>query len=251
MGAALAIKPLLEEVQVRLGGSSVAIELIEKDVKVARRVALRDYQRHLPGQGRAVISPATSGKHLINHPGVQGVTHVWFVDRTYVTGDVDPFDPYSVVSPLTGAAGMTFGQLEQELGYREIARRIVSAEPEWHAQYEGNAYYLYLDTPTSPNNYEVGYRYVFHWNADDETLSVANSVLNVPASDDDWITRAVLAHSKQILGRARSKFGGIPNSEGGVDEFDGRELIEESREELRELAEEIKKRRRPLDVLIE
>lgn len=248
----LLIDALQDEIRLMLGGSHVDVELDKKDLLLFRRRAIRQYQRYLPGQARAALTTASPSvqKYPIVHPGLNGITHVWFVDEAQVTGAVDPFDPDSYITMNGLGNGLTVGQLDQEYSYREMGRRVLSAEPEWHGQWEGSNYFLYLSIPQSTQPYRVSYRYTYHYDSDAEADTLRGPA-TIPDCDTDWIVRYAVAQAKMVLGRIRNKFGGIPNAEGGVDEMDGAALVEEGREEERELLEALRKRRRPLDPVIE
>jgi hypothetical protein len=73
----------------------------------------------------------------------------------------------------------------------------------------------------------------------------------IPNGDVGWIMEYILVRAKQVLGRVRGKFHGIPNSEGATDDTDYSELLSEGIERQRELEEELRKRRRPLEPVIE
>jgi hypothetical protein len=241
---------ILDEVTTMLGGSTVDVELIEKDVEKCVRDALRQYNHNLPMRSRKAIPvTATQKRYVIAHPGLEGVTEVEFVDASQVNaGTIDPFTVIgqNAAQSMLAAPGTTYGAVEQMLAASEDYRKIASAEPEWYGQWEftnpAGEYALYIDLPSSGTFY-VAYTYAWHISPDENP---GTGLQIVPNEDVDWVLEYVLCRAKQILGRKRGKFQGITNPDGGSDPTDSNELIAEGREDQVRLEEVMLKRRRPL-----
>lgn len=243
----LTTEQILEEVRVNLGGSSVEVEVEDKDLKVMVARTLRVYNRYLPWRGRAKLAVTTSQKkyRLDNlHPGLMGVIDADFISRLISPSSVDPFDPYvtSLAGPNYGDE--TFGDVMQRRMYTEDASRIISSEPEWFAQWEVVAgtrqYFMYVDVQRA--NIECGYTFQCHY-ADTDALDVGR--LAIPESDTDWFINHVTALGKQLLARVRGKHGGVINSDGSTDPVDSDSDRQEATAELEALIAEIKLRKPP------
>lgn len=256
----LALEPLTEEVQSMLGKSSVEVELALDDMKVLAKRSLRMFNRYLPYRGRfeLAITSAQKKYRIDNHAGLtgltlKGVTSVDFIQRVSEPATVDPFDPFyaSLIGPNTGDA--TYGDIMQQKMFAEDAQRIISAENEWHAQWERIAlspgpgwedqYFLYIDSPR-PNT-RAGVFFIAAYPDSDEGR------LMIPDAEVDLFVNWCLAEAKEILGRARGKFGGIPNPEGSNDETDWSQLLQESTTDKEKLEAEFRARKRPYLPVIE
>lgn len=258
--ADLTIERIGEEVRTMLGASGVEVELSDGDLVTVTKRALRVFNRYLPFRGRfeLPITQAQRRYRLDNHSGLtglvlKGVTSVDFIERRVEPAGVDPFDPY--VTSLTGPnyGDETFGDVMQRKMFAQDAQRIVSGEPEWHAQWERvaltpgpgweNQYALYISVERSDTS--AGVFFIAAYENSDEGRQM------IPESEVDWITNWCIAESKIILTRIRGKFGGVTNPEGSNDEIDWQQLAQEATEEMQRLEEEIRQRKRPYLPVIE
>lgn len=241
----------------RLGGGGVAVELEDQDYEEAINDTLEVYNQARPRKLRQALPITTSQKRYVlrnadgttNYgvdPNIAGVVHMEFITRRTQPSQVDPFDPFDTALAgvsLGSGSGETFGDIQQRLTYAEDAARIVDAEPEWEALWEGQEYVVYVDAVRS--HIEASFEYSVYYGDDDAGLAL------IPLGDVNWFLRYATARSKIMLGRQRNKFGGIANPDGSVDEIDGAALIDEGREDIRELEEELQRRRPPLGPIIE
>lgn len=231
-----------DEMMVELGGTSLDVELDEADVEKCIKDTIRVYNRHRPGRDHKKLDITTSTVRYeldpATHKGIQGVVRVDFVEKTNFTGD--PFDPFYYNGLGLTPQGDTFGEYETKRQYIETARRIGSVEPEWEQRVEGGKVVLYIkiDAP-----YWCMYTYTFHFTPD---VDPDTGMLKIPSGDVDWFMRYASACAKKIVGRKRSKFGGILIPDGATAETDGRDMKDEATQEFEKLLEEIKRRRRPL-----
>jgi hypothetical protein len=235
-----------DEVQTRLGASGVEIELQPKDFQSFLIATLALYNRTVPRFARAALTVSVQQKkYPISHPQLQGVTAVDFVDPDRLSTDayLDPFDPMSTV-PTPSNDGMTAGQFDQGLQYLEMHRNVISAECEWHAQWEHDpatqepAYFLYIDIRKT---YLCSYEYTWHITPDDDKLT---GIRWIPDGDIDWVLDYAVCRAKQTLSRIRGKFAGITGPDGGEQQVDWNELQAEGREDQIRLEEQILKRKR-------
>lgn len=236
----LTLKNIKEEVETSLGVSALDVELEESDVEKIVKDAVRKYNRARPGRGHDKLPVTRDQKaYTIEKPGIRGIVKVTFVEETNFTGD--PFDPFYYNRMGLTPQGDTFAEYDQKRQYIEQARRVGSSEPEWQqrAEEQGKVtLYIDVDSP-----YFVSYEYTFHYTPDN---AEGTGMQMIPDGDVDWIMGYATALAKQIVGRKRSKFGGIVLPGGTTGETDGREMIQEGRDDQKELEEKLDKRRRPL-----
>lgn len=242
MPSTLTVSAIQEETRRALGNSGVEVELDDKDIIKALKDAVRVYNHNRPRHSRATVAVTPGVKrYVITHPGLQGVVNVAFVEPQAIAEQkVDPFDPMTFRSG-NPAVPQPYGDRELSLGYIEYARNVSSSETEWHGQWEGEVYALYLDVYRA--GMLCGYEYIWHVIPTDDA---ALGLRHIDGSDEDWIMEYVLAKSKTVLSRIRGKFAGITNPDGASDQVDYQELANEGREDLTKLDEAIKKRRRPM-----
>ncbi len=239
-----------EEIETRLGGSQIDVELDADDYIKATREALQRYSRYrprmlwsalaaTPGQKRYVLS-------VLAHPGLHGVFDVQFITRLSNPSSFDPFNPFDSALSTWMIGDSTYGDLAQQIIAAKDIRRVVSAEPEWNGVWEGAEYALYVDITSSTT--EVAYRWSGAYTPD---AAVATGMQLVPEPDTDWILDYVEARCMVTVGRVRRKFGGVPNPDGGVDEVDGSAMADEGKVKMDELLAELKARTFPIPPAIE
>lgn len=236
-----------EDIELRLGGSGVAVELDDKDYAEAIRHAVRVYNRNKPQHrfNALAVSKSTKKYGPLPDPGIQGIVRACFVSVRFEFGD--PFDsPFYRDRTGLSVLGDTFGEFDQKLQYLEQSRRIAGVEPEWQQQWEGSDLFLYIDVSDIP--YDFMYEYTWHVTPDD---NAATGMQFIQDGDTDWILDFIEAKMMQRLGRIRGKFAGIADPQGGTSEIDWREMSEDGKEKEQRLMEEIQRRRRPLPPVFE
>jgi hypothetical protein len=247
----LTLQNVREEINSRLGGSQLDVELNQDDIDRAVAEAVRNYSRNVPlVRWRALPATAAQKRYVLDtvtdHPGLTGVIDLQVITRRTDPSAIDPFDPYDTVIGGLLVGDETFGDIAQRLAYLEDAQRVVSAEPEWRGQWEGNVYALYVDIVREPAL--VSYQWAGAYTPD----ANANTGMQLlPEHDTDWVLDYTEARCMVTLGRVRRKFGGIPNSEGAVDEVDGREMADEGQVRMTDLMDELRQRRFPLPIIME
>jgi len=240
------------DVETRLGGLGVDVELEQGDYLQCLKDTLRLFNRSRPQRATVSLTVnATTKKYgpfNTLYKGFVGVVNVEFVQANMVTGQVDPFNPLSTIGGPNNITGDGLGALELSLQNMEMGRRMLSAEPEYRTSWErdGN-FYLYVDVPSGVP-YNCSLEYTWHITPDED---LQTGLKWIPDGDLDWIINFAVAKAKQILGRKRGKFQGITNPDGSVDPVDYQELLEEGKQEETDLKAEIEARRRPLIPVIE
>jgi hypothetical protein len=255
MNVDLTIPLIRDEVLTNLGYSGVDVELEDSDITNVIRQALRVYSRNRPRRFmRALAVTNTTQKYELaaaDHPGLVGVTDVSFIVDS-VQDNADPFNVEdNTLLGLTTFGGETFGEIAMRRQYVEDSRRVVSSEPEWHAQWEldetvspaVNKYYLYISVPATASGTKCSYTWTQAYTPDNNAQT---GMQNIPQSDVDWVMAMVTAKAKRILSKIRGKFSGIPNPDGSESPVDFSELASEGQEEETTLMEELRSRRRPL-----
>jgi hypothetical protein len=129
--------------------------------------------------------------------------------------------PYNTF--FTPQSGGLYSSYSQTLQYVEMAKRIISAELEWHQ--EGQRLVL---TPTQKPSGPLLYWYKPH------TVLIEQ----LSERDHDLIKRFALALAKNYVGRVRSKYESFPTAQGSSS-MDGSTLLQESQAEMEQLEQEI------------
>lgn len=134
---------------------------------------------------------------------------------------IDEKVPYDVFS-APGSMGM-YSSFTQTLQYIEMAKRILSAEPDWRQ--EDRKLYIF-PLPKTEGTMLVEYK----------TGKFTIDQLN--ERDHDLIKRYALAMAKLDVGRVRSKYDSFPTAQGSAT-LDGGTLLAEGQAEIERLDEEI------------
>lgn len=227
-----------------LGEGIVDIELKAGQHAASLRRTMATYNRYRAPWKTAVLTGASSAtkRYALTQTGLRGVIDVQFVPTTISSDALDPFSlaqtaQQSQLSP-------TYGEMEQERGYLEQARRVMATDPDWYGQREDDGvYYLYVDI-RSPH--DVMFTYVMDLTADDNATT---GLSQVDTTDVDWFLDYYVAQCSTMLGRGLRKHGGVAMPEGGTESLDGESLRSEAREDLTRLEDTIKSRRRPLPIV--
>lgn len=244
---------LKKRIETRLGAKGVTVELEADDYVECTKMALDFYNQRRPFTRHKKLNATTAQKRYVldpaEHPGLAGVTYCEFITRRGQPSQVDPFDPFDTALAgvsLGAGSGETFGELALRMSYSEDAARVVDAEPDWHGDWEGSEYVLYVELVRS--HILTSYQWTGYYTAD---ANVNTGMQLIPNGDVDWFIRYATACAKEILGRVRGKFQGVTNPEGSVDPVDYQELLQEAQQEKERLEEELNKRRPPLAPLLE
>jgi hypothetical protein len=238
------------EIMSRLGAGTIDVEIKEADLAQATAEAVRNYTRYRPQVRRRAIAVTTSQKRyqldLSQHPGLVGILDVQFITRRSTPSAIDVFDPTDSGIGNLIVGNETYGDIAQRLSHAEDAGRVISAEPDWTAHWEGPVFALYVDIVRDAT--QVSYAWTANYTPD----ANANTGMQlIPDPDTDWVLDYIEARCKKTLGMIRRKFGGIPNSEGSTDELDGQALVDEGQLKIESLIEDLKRRTIPIPPVIE
>lgn len=235
-----------EHVKVEIGAAAYRIACAEP--------ALREYNAKRPYVGRAVVPEATAGAAKYGpidtrHPCFVGVADCRGVEqREPVVTPSNPFDPFYQYR----VPGQRAGELILQAFDNRSLAEVSNDDFQWTAAWEpDNHFYLYLRVPTGwplDVGYEWHGKYLWEAPAPLPTVGVLLAT-QVPEEDVQWILDYSVALAKEVVARARGKFGGVPEPE-GTSETDATVLLEESRTTLELLTAQMARRRRPLSPLV-
>jgi hypothetical protein len=145
---------------------------------------------------------------------------------------IDEKVPYDVFA-APNSAGL-YSTFTQTLQYVEMAKRVLSADSEWHQ--EGRTLYL------SPVPRYTGQLIIFY-------KSHQFTVEQLSERDHNYVKLYSLAWAKQDLGRVRSKYpDGFPAAE-GLRQLDGEKLLAEAEKDMEKLDKSIVDTAMPMPVL--
>lgn len=140
--------------------------------------------------------------------------------------------PYNVfAAPSTLGLYSTFTQALQHI---EVAKRVLSIEPEWRQE---DRKLLVFPTRKTSSVALIEYK------TNSYTLEQMNE------RDHDLLKRYALMIAKETLGRVRSKYGEYPTAQ-GTTSLDGDKLLEEAQRDKEALEEEIAQSGFPLGFLV-
>jgi len=230
------MRGLIDDTLLRLGISSLNVELSAQDLAIAIQDALRLFNQYSPGQNwdNMAISGAVN-KYPISQRNVIDVMDVKFI-REYTTFDygLDVIPDFFV----------NLGEIEQWFQRRNDAGRILSFNPVWESQWEVNSLtgerelVLYIDVPEN-TAYYCSYLYAWYRDTSDD---LAYGLPSIPENQATWVEDYTLSAAKYILGRVLDKFKGIP-SPGGFG-LDGADLRNEALQEMETLKRDLISRKR-------
>lgn len=248
-----------DKVRRRLGGGDdtgdysdrgVEVELTDADYATILGDTLDLLNRHRPRTNRALLNGAvaTVSRYPVSQPGLIDVIDVQFVENIFVNQVVDPFDP--ILNGVMGVQYYDAGGVNDLLRYRMAytdARIVFSSAPDWHVEKEvasdgTETVVIYLFIPEGLT-YNVGYEYTWGYTPDDDPQT---GVARVESTMRDWLYDYGTAMAKEIVGRKRSKFGGVTNAEDGTSETDGAALLAEGKKERADLELKLMQRRRSI-----
>lgn len=227
----------MEYVKHLLGGSSVKVELEEKDVDFAIQDALTVLSHHRPI--RCVESwEASEGvsKRELKTKNIRGVFRVEVMQPALTPGNPNieaqlmsgQFTFYQMGS---GAARVDLKYYEYLRQWIRIAQRELSTEPDYFVEDGNKIVWIYSPGRTSRVTATLNKSY-------------ANPT-EVPASHQEWFRSYIVAICKGIVGQARSKFASVPGA-GSSLSLNGAALVEEGKTEKEALVKTLIGRRRDL-----
>ncbi len=210
---------LITAIRAYLGDGVVGVELTPAQLDVVVGSSLRWLSRFFKRTGSLTLTPA-SGQSKFDLSGLPYGAEVVDVRRAPVSSPPsyfleDDIYPFHESAPDVGEYAIG-------LNYSEVARKMLGRDPVW--KYDPP--YLYISPPAG----------------DGETVKVyytlpLTAVEDVPDKFLVPLVEYAKGEAKEILGRIRGKYRGVPAPEGQV-ELDADVLLQEARED-KERAEEM------------
>lgn len=247
---------LREYILIELGGGVVEVELTDEQMDAGIRKAIHLINRKLPGHGHGSINLSQGTKRYVidqdKYPGFMDMLEVSFINSSEINvahSVENPFAPAITDIDIEDAPSMELGIM-----YRQDAKKVFSAEPEWIGKWEivngERVYALYVDLPEySTSYYLCGFEYAYAYTFDESPLT---GVGTIPASLEQWVEDYAIAKAKIILGgRIRDKYKGIPTPDGSDLQIDGEQLLQEGINEKENLEDDLDLMQRQLPPLIE
>jgi hypothetical protein len=201
MSATVTMANLKSKILTHLGMPVVQVELIDDQLTECINHALGVYGKYRPLHKLAKISVVTGQTAYVLTTYGKGIIDVMYEDPLLITAELSELDlwRYNQFSTLATDPGDYYAAKL----WRNEVKRAVGSDFDW--EYDYNTHTLYVSgIPTSASG--ISYIYV-----ENPTLAT------VSESDDDMVFDLAVSKAKQILGRIRSKFGGIPGAEAGID----------------------------------
>lgn len=249
MSDSLTVTRLKTQTVIRLGGSSADVELIDNDLQECINAATMAYSRIRPREYATVITGSVQGSNTlrVRRPGLINIIRLSAVNaRVNIPGPPDPF--LRLWRPNLAFADFTLALANAQEIYYTQAQRTLNSDLWWRGQWEASPdnpqeqdYVLYYRVE-DPSVTTIGCVYTFTYAPDDNR---ENGLCWIPRTDHDWFFDYTEARAKTILGRILRKFGGIPDTSGGVQPNDGEALVQEGRADLERLEGQLKRRRGP------
>lgn len=238
------LQDIFQYILTKLGGSGADIELQESDLDLAVKETIKIYSKYKPIKSYQSV---TINSKYFTLPAPENTVGVCKVDITgRVVEGTNMTDEYILFNMVTGVAGVLAPRFTWSLAELEIARkwyvmvgRVLGTSPDWYYDYYNKI--LHIWQPSGK-----GYATVV-WL---RPIKYPNELDKIPSNDEWWIEQYALSCAKEILGRIRSKYDGIP---GGNDKFalDGKDLLQESVNEKEKLMSKLLTTLADLPVIME
>jgi len=222
----LILEDVRQYVKLRLGAGVVRVELKDEHIDAAAMEALRVYSRYRPLRRFVPVELVEGVVEYSMDYDVLGIYKMDFVHRQVSLAVVEDIFHRRYYEPIHD-----MDQYITYLQYIDTLKRVLSIEPEWHFERslkEGAPPKLYIHAPNQANT----------------ILALAVCIVkrplhHVPYLHEDWIQRYALAFCKEVLGRVRGKWQGVPSPSGGQG-LDASTLLSESAQEMQQLDQEIR-----------
>lgn len=234
---AFTLQSIRDCVLTKLGASDVVVELLTGDIDTAITEALSKFDARIPGVRHAPLSIVVpTRRYVISHRNLIDVVDlVIFPESSFLGGWTIGGEPLPIVQGTT-LSEIPVGELTQlSMRFREL-KKILSENIIWEGHWDFNQttgqqeYALYIDLPEqSISEYKCSYIYAWNHDADDNLEVGLPTIVN--PQYQHWIEDCSLAICKEILGRIRDKFKGLPSSDGFDMQMDGTDLLLEAQQE--------------------
>ena len=237
------VEEIKESIKIRLGGSSLCIELQDADYEAAINSA-KDRFAAWWGVEAVYFLQLNAGQSTYDlsalEPRIDEIIEVAFPARdVFATVDIFGGDVYPAViiggrhSNLSAASSdMPYSGLLQLMQQIEMMQRVLSADRDW----EWSKYQKLLRIMPPPSF--SGKMYLKYIPCDFDICQLCGKEL-------EWVKEWARATAKEILGRIRSKFDSIPTPAGDKT-LDGSVLLEEAASTKERLRIEIMEMQHPM-----
>lgn len=225
---------LYKNINVRLGGSSIRVELTESDYSVSFKTAMKTY-RMMSGNSvyktfGFLLTKKFVQTYILNE-AVDNVSNIYRTRGFFATGS--GFDPFNAAT-----ANLILRNARPESGFMGIATY------DFYLQYEetlGRVFAREIPFMYRPDNNSV---VLLQMPKGDEQIVLECFVIktiNELLKDHFaqlWLENYTMAQCKLILGRKYSKFPTLPGAQGST-QLDGPQLIEQGTQEIKDLEADI------------
>ena len=202
---------LIKEIELRLGGQMVDVELDPEHYDIAIRKAFEKYRQRSENAVEESFYPLTLQVDTAEYVLPDNIVEVYTIYRRASGtlngsgGELEPFETAYLNNYLlySGRAGgmATFDALAQ---HREALGRLFGKE----IQFTWNTVNKKLTIHRRPKANDTVYVHVYQYRSDEELLTDTYSL--------PWIKELALAYAKLMLAEARGKFNTIAGPQGGT-----------------------------------
>lgn len=225
-----------EEVITTLGGTLVDVELVESDIKICLKKAIRTFKQkgHNNFRRQFLALPVevdTQIYPLPDSPRIDTVVKIMRPDRETGFNSTDPLS-IALYDQLFGnvlggghcgtCRQADFLTYELALQLQDMRSRYAAFETQFHHDKFNNTIEFY-------NNPRADATWIVECYTD---------LTEEEYMDVDWIIRWTVAEAKEMLGLAYRKFGSLPGPNGETS-LDGNSLIQDAKTEKEALIEDI------------
>lgn len=212
-----------------LGYPTRRVELEQAQIDSVLLKAVSKYAQGMPCIKRSWIQGAVGRQSYnfttLSKPYGKGVIAVYPEPIHSPQSPFNEFDYWRMRQPAHIEAG---DLLNDKLYFKQL-QQLTGTEFDWEWD-QGSA--TLLITPSPTRALRLAYEY-----EDDPT-----EITDIPVTGHDWVADYALALCKQIVGRVRNKFQGVPGNELSI-QTDGAELISEGQQEQEKLEQKLEERR--------
>lgn len=230
------LEKLYKSCYVRLGGSSIRVELNDEDYDAAWDIAVRTY-RNLSSKSvykTMAFMTLEYGKQIYTLPeSVDNVIKIARSGGAFGTGTGAPFDPWNAATanlilrdarPASGFMGLATYDFFMQ--FMETMDKLFARELNFMYRPENRSLVIF-QSPKGPENIMLECMVLKSY---DELLSDHFA--------RKWLEDYTMAMLKTILGRKYGKFASLPGAQGGV-ALGGDKLIQEGQQEMEKLEKDI------------
>jgi len=212
-----------------LGAPQRKVELNPINITEALKVAVRTYASIKPifRKGSVVINGGVQKYDFIAlaKPYGKGLTNIYVQPITSPAAVFNEFEYYRLRQPPYVDMSEL---LTDRMYYKEIGN-LTGTNFDWEWTQSGSTMAILLVSPIPTRTFTAAYDY----NLSPSTMA------EIPEYDQQWVANYALALCKEILGRVRGKYQGVPGNDLPVT-TDWQELLNEGREAQKDLLDTIK-----------